>query len=440
VTVQDLDAAQIETATLKLASTANGTLSNLAGGSYDAATGIYTLSGTAAAVKAALDGLIFTPTEHQVAPGSTVQTGFSLAVTDGIMDAAATYHVAVAAVNDPPTISGGGTQPDAYWNVPFAPFTGMTIADPDVGASETVTIGIGSPDYFALGTLALAQPVDGVSLTQTGTGVYQLTAGSPAAVTAALDAVTFTPSTTNPALGFTISYLTVSVADGIAPPVTAPWIEVSAGLPIITGTVAGQTVVDTATIDPFSKVTITDSAAFTSEAITITVENTLGAATDANGKLSGTGLTKIGVGTYALPAGTPAAVSAALDALVFTPTPHQVQAGQSVTSTFVLSVFDGATTSDNYDTTVIATAPASAATASAFLMPTGREWLARAGLSARDLGAGLLGGGRSQWENWHASGVSARGAEGFGAAASLATAGAKDAGPGVYPTGEPFGR
>ena len=68
--------------TVTLSAAANGTLSNLGGGTYNAATGVYTDTGTAAAVTAALDGLVFTPTANQVAPGQTVTTGFTIADKD----------------------------------------------------------------------------------------------------------------------------------------------------------------------------------------------------------------------------------------------------------------------------------------------------------------------------------------------------------------------
>ena len=44
--------------------------------------GVYTDTGTAAVVTAALDGLVFTPTRNQVAPGQTVTTTFTIADTD----------------------------------------------------------------------------------------------------------------------------------------------------------------------------------------------------------------------------------------------------------------------------------------------------------------------------------------------------------------------
>jgi hypothetical protein len=344
ITVSTLISGQIETATLSLSTAADGTLSNFGGGSYDAANLTYSDTGTAAQITNDLRNLIYTPTEYQTTPGNTVNTGFSLAVTDGTMQAATPFNVAVTALNDPPVVSGGTSWQDAYWNVPFNVFAGVTITDPNYGASETVTL--------SGGLFALAAPVDGVSLTEVSAGIYTLSAGSPAAVTAALDAVTFTPTTSNPALGFTISNLGVSVSDGIAPPATATY-NVSAGLPILTGVPATQSVASKASIAPFSTGVITDSAYFTSESVSIILTPNgaqSGPGTDADGTLTGTGLTKTGVGTYVLAAGSPAAVTSELESLVFHST--AVAAGQTATTGFIVSIFDGATTSDWYNDVV----------------------------------------------------------------------------------------
>ena len=350
VTVSDLVAGQTITVTLTQSSLLNGTLSNLSGGSYDPTHGIYTVTGTTAAVTAALDGLTFTPMEYQVAPGQTVSTVFNLSATDGVMTSTAVATtVDITALNDPPSISGVATLVEGYWNVPLNPFPTATVTDPDLGATETVTFAVSNP---SLSSLSLS--MSGMTLTQTGPGTYSLSAGTPAQVTSAIDALQLTtgPSATP---GFTITDVTMSVSDGIAAPVTAT-AEVLAGLPIFSGVVSNQPVTDGNSIDPFSSVAITDSAGLSIQGLTITLFDSSSDylhPTDANGTLSGADLTETGIGTYTLTPGSTAAVTAELDALVFTPT----DSNSTVTTYFNLAAFDGATTSDNQNTSVVANAP-----------------------------------------------------------------------------------
>ena len=142
-------------------------MSNFGNGTYDAATGVYTVSGSPTAVTAALGVLIFTPLAHEVTPGQAVQTSFALSVTDGIMIDAATNVANVVAANTPPAIDGLAPPfIPGYFTVPQTPFAGTTIVDPDVGATETATITLPS----ANGTLSLASPVQGVGLSETAPG------------------------------------------------------------------------------------------------------------------------------------------------------------------------------------------------------------------------------------------------------------------------------
>jgi hypothetical protein len=80
VTLTDGNSGQTETVTVTLSDAANGTLSNLANGNF--AAGVYTDTGTAAQITGALDGLVFVPTDHQVPPGQTVTTRFTIQDTD----------------------------------------------------------------------------------------------------------------------------------------------------------------------------------------------------------------------------------------------------------------------------------------------------------------------------------------------------------------------
>ncbi|HEY0225698.1 MAG TPA: Hint domain-containing protein, partial [Mycobacterium sp.] len=121
-------------------------------------------------------------------------------------------------------------------------------------------------------------------------------------------------------------------------------------VPSISGTIGGQTLADDATLLPFAGVTVTDPDIGASETVTITLTNG-GSATDADGTLSGETLIENGVGTYMLIAGTPAAVTTALEALVFTPTLHQVASGDVVTTGFTLAVTDGIVETPVTDTT-----------------------------------------------------------------------------------------
>ena len=304
----------------------------------------------------ALQGLVFTPVDHEVAPGLQVQTGFAVIVTDGIMAAAATDTAVVTALDDAPVITGTGTWLDGYFTVPISLFAGVTVSDPDAGAFETVTVtfsnsGPWSSPTDANGTLS------GAGVTKTGVGTYMI-AGTPDAVTAALQAAQFTPEPLSTP-GFVITGASLSVSDGIAPPSVAQWSALSAGLPIFAGTQGGQTVAVNATTEPFATVTITDSPGLAIEGLTVTLEDATGTPTDADGTLSGPGVTEVGTGIYTLaiqnPASgdTPALITSEVDQMVFTP----AKTALGATTTFVLSAFDGATTADNGDTTVTVTAP-----------------------------------------------------------------------------------
>jgi hypothetical protein len=131
------------------------------------------------------------------------------------------------------------------------------------------------------------------------------------------------------------------LSDGSMPDAAAAYLAAfGVPNPKIAGTLGPSNVTDAQTAKPFSQVSISDPNPGSVETVTLTLDNTSGVATDANGVLSGQGLTKTATGVYTL-SGSTAVVTAELDALVFTPTGQQVAPGSTVTTDFTLYITDG---------------------------------------------------------------------------------------------------
>ena len=99
--------------------------------------------------------------------------------------------------------------------------------------------------------------------------------------------------------------------------------------PVISGTVAGQSTPSGQTDTPFSSVTITDPNTLTSDSLSIQITGGGGTLADGAGF---SGLTESPAGVYLL-AGTAAAITSELDALVFTPSAFSATTTLTLTDT-----------------------------------------------------------------------------------------------------------
>jgi plastocyanin len=199
VVIADPNVAQTETVTVTMSAAANGVLSNLGAGSYNATTGVYTDTGSAATVTADLAGLVFTPTAHEVAPGQSVTTTFTISDVDtgGISATDSKTSVIATAGTVLPTITGGVAGQAVTDVTTIAPFAGVVIGDANIAQTETVTVTLSAAANGTLGNL-------GAGSYNATTGVYTDT-GSAATVTADLAGLVFTPTAHEVAPGQTVT-------------------------------------------------------------------------------------------------------------------------------------------------------------------------------------------------------------------------------------------
>lgn len=135
-----------------------GSLSG-SGGTYNAATGVYSLSGTAAQVTTALQALAFTPTPNRVAPGAKETTAIALGITDGVAPLlSASTSVVTTSVNDSPVVVADFVSATQRTSV-----GGSVLAnDSDLDATDTFVVG------------AVAKGGTTLTVTASGTGIAGL--------------------------------------------------------------------------------------------------------------------------------------------------------------------------------------------------------------------------------------------------------------------------
>jgi hypothetical protein len=324
VVITDANAGQTETAIVTLSSAANGVLSdpNAATDHSTAATGVWSVSGSATQVAAALDSLVFTPTANQVAAGASVTTTLTVMVEDTAGEQAsatstvtATRAIAAHATSlaNAQVNGAAGTIYDTSGNA-WTITSGQQIAENGTivpSSAEVVTLFWTGTALDQLNTSGdwWTQPLDGSAGTELS--------GAPAGYVGSTRPITITPA-----------------SDTVA-------------------------TTDAASVKPFADVAISDANNGQSETATVVLSTT------ANGTLSdpntATDRSEVVNGVLTV-SGSATAVATALDGLVFTPTENQVAPGSVVTTTVKASIKDTAGETTSATTTVKATDVAAAIT------------------------------------------------------------------------------
>ena len=208
IVASDVDSATV-TATLTLSSTTVGTLSTGTSGAatstYNAGTGVWTVSGAIADVNTLLAGVIFIPTTNG---NSSFTIGAS--ISDGTSSVTGTKAVTGIAVNDPPTATNLSA-PETYTQNTNLNLLDIVAADID-SATITATLTLSNT---AAGSLSTGTSGAVTSTYVAGTGVW--TASGPIAnVNTLLAGVTYIPAS-----GFHSNFIiATSVTDGIASALT----------------------------------------------------------------------------------------------------------------------------------------------------------------------------------------------------------------------------
>jgi hypothetical protein len=378
VTLTDAGSSGAETATITMtnagvASDNNGTLTGA--GLSKTATGTYTLTADSPAdLQAALRAVVFTPTE--LGGTANLATGLTLQVSDGVAPAVTDTNTVIytllgsvplsaieSGVSGEPNqfVSATRTGETVYATTPVsqtenasatnitAVLNGQTVyqqsfdlpyTDPTVQAAVAQANNILAADGATASTPALTatqvtnetpQNMTVITGEQTASPVIAVkTYFGPGQLFTGLD-INGTPNTNFSIIaGQEDTNVNSDYQTTIDQTVTTTTTQLTTQDYTITGTPAAgpviggtytspQAVTDGQPFNAFGNVILTDAGSSGAETATITMTNA-GVATDDNGTLTGTGLSKTATGTYTLTAGSPADLQAALRAVVFTPT------------------------------------------------------------------------------------------------------------------------
>ena len=158
VTITELSSGATESVSVTLSNPASGLLSNLGGGSYDAATGVYTDVGSAAAVTADLDALAFNPTIPQAGSAPSATTDLTLSVDDSV-GPSTSANTSIVVLAAPVTVAEYLNNVAAY----DQPAGGFAISD----TAAAITANLGRLDDPKISSITISDDgIIGVSLAE----------------------------------------------------------------------------------------------------------------------------------------------------------------------------------------------------------------------------------------------------------------------------------
>jgi hypothetical protein len=187
---------------------------NSINGSYDASSGVLTLSGTDSLTnyQTALDSVTYSFSPANGDPtngGADTSRTISITVTDSLGDRSAAASSTINIARPTPAIMGTQAGQMTTDQAAVMPFAGVTVSD-SAGEQDSaaITLSAGGTPTDADGTLS------GAGLTHTGTGTYTLAATDPGSLTTDLRALVFTPTANQVPPGDTVTTeFTLAVSD-----------------------------------------------------------------------------------------------------------------------------------------------------------------------------------------------------------------------------------
>ncbi|NGZ06843.1 MAG: tandem-95 repeat protein, partial [Magnetococcales bacterium] len=295
--------------------------------------------GMADQINAALNGLTYLPTAHFNGTDLFTITTRDLGNTGGNeLQDTDTVAITVNAVNDAPVVGGEQTDLTGTDQQAVNPFAHVTILDVETEQPLTIIL-----TFDAMhGEFTSDSLIDaGFTVETPGTVTFT---GSASAAQIALRSLLFMPTGNLVEVGQTVTTqfsLVVSDGQSMANSWQIGWIATAVNdSPVIDDTASGQSVTDKQTCIPFATISVTDADPNQTQQLTIRHNSANGHFSTAS--LNATGVTASATsGEYHF-SGTAAQLQTALRALVFQPTPDQIEVGRSVTTAFTLTVTDSA--------------------------------------------------------------------------------------------------